>query len=87
MPPGLDFLFVLRRMVRPLPCLIVLLWRRVDRPEGFHRGTAVAVVVRFPLNRRMSLGCGSWRRYLCASGTKDWRQRKRERVNAERRAA
>ena len=41
----------------------------------------------FPLNRHMHLGRGSWCRDCVRRATEDWRQRNRERVNAERRVA
>jgi hypothetical protein len=41
----------------------------------------------FPLNRRMYWGRGSHCRECARQATRDWRERNRERVNAERRAA
>jgi hypothetical protein len=41
----------------------------------------------FPVNRRMHLGRGSRCRECARAATRDWRERNRERVNAERREA
>jgi predicted nucleic acid-binding Zn ribbon protein len=41
----------------------------------------------FPLNRRMHLGRSSHCRECARAATRDWRERNREAVNAERRTA
>lgn len=41
----------------------------------------------FGVNRRMHLGRSSWCRECARAATQDWRQRNREQINAERRAA
>lgn len=62
--------------------------RERQRMEGEKRCSACSEwkpLDAFPANRRMHLGVSSHCRRCARAATKDWRDRNRERINAERR--